>query len=110
MKVMLLLYDVEDYWEQVSPEQMGEAVAEHRAFGEFLARRGVVFSAEAVKPSSEARTLRPEGDVVDGPFVPSRQELAGFYLVECEDLDEAVELARHCPMGAGIEVRPVWDG
>ncbi|WP_336207838.1 YciI family protein [Nonomuraea sp. LPB2021202275-12-8] len=70
MKFMLLLFDAEHYWERVSPDQMGEALAGHQAFAEFLTRRGVAFSGEAVKPSNEARTLRPYGatmTVADGP-------------------------------------------
>ncbi|MEU4538968.1 YciI family protein [Streptosporangium sp. NPDC023825] len=43
------------------------------------------------------------------PFAERRQDFAGFYLVDCADLDEALEIAARCPMGAGVEVRPVWD-
>ncbi|SDK33749.1 YciI family protein [Nonomuraea jiangxiensis] len=112
MKFALLLFDPEDYWESVSEEEMGTALAEHVAFAEELRKRGVVFSGEALKPAKEARSLRPseEGPVpADEPFVALRQELAGFYLIECADLDEATEIARRCPLGAGIEIRPVWE-
>jgi hypothetical protein len=109
MKYALLLYDSEGYWESVSEEEMKAAIEEHAAFARYLTERGVPFSGEAFKPSAEARTLRPpEGAAADGPFVPLREELAGFYLVECADLAEAEEIAQHCPMGAGIEIRPVW--
>src|SRR5262245_21404108 len=91
MKFALLLFDPEDYWESVSEEDMGTALAEHVAFAEELRGRGVVFSGEALKPAKEARSLRPseQGPVAaDGAFVALRQELAGFYLIECADMEE----------------------
>ncbi|MEV4171231.1 YciI family protein [Nonomuraea sp. NPDC049709] len=112
MKFALLLFDPENYWDSVSEEEMGAALAEHAAFAQYLQKQGIAFSGEALKPAKEARSLRPSdrGPVsADGPFVTLRQDLAGFYLIECADLDEAEEIARHCPLGAGIEIRPVWD-
>ncbi|NRQ36605.1 hypothetical protein HII36_32935 [Nonomuraea sp. NN258] len=108
MKFALLLFDQEGYWESVSREEMGAAVAEHQAFAVHLRERGVPFFGEAFKPGAAARTLRPGRAAADGPFVALRQELAGFYVVECADLDEAEEIAARCPMGAGVEIRPIW--
>ncbi|MFI7617144.1 YciI family protein [Nonomuraea terrae] len=112
MKFALLLFDPEDYWDSVSEEEMGAAVAEHAAFAAYLRERGIPFSGEALKPAAEARSLRPSGDgpvAADEPFMALRQDLAGFYLIECAGLDEAEEIARRCPIGAGIEIRPVWE-
>jgi hypothetical protein len=111
MKFALLLFDPEGYWESVSEKEMAAAVEEHAAFARFLAERAIPFSGEAFKPSAEARTLRPTDAgpaATGGPFVQLREELAGIYLVECADLEEAEEIARHCPLGAGIEIRPIW--
>ncbi|GAA4972243.1 hypothetical protein HD597_007115 [Nonomuraea thailandensis] len=113
MKFALLLFDPENYWESVSEEEMEAALAEHAAFGSHLRERGIAFSGEALKPAAQARSLRPsdQGPVsTGGPFVALSQDLAGYYLIDCADLDEAEEIARHCPLGAGIEIRPVWDG
>jgi hypothetical protein len=112
MKYALLLFDPEGYWDDASEEEMKAAVEEHAAFGRYLAGRGVPYSGEAFHPGSAARTLRAAagGAAADGPFVALREELAGFYLVECENMAEAEEIARHCPIGAGIEIRPVWAG
>ncbi|GAA1644204.1 hypothetical protein GCM10009733_046610 [Nonomuraea maheshkhaliensis] len=112
MKFALLLFDPEGYWESVSGEEMEAAPAEHAAFAQCLSDQRIAYSAQAVKPASEARTLRPspQGPVsATGPFVALDEDLAGFYVIECADLDEAEKIARHCPMGAGIEIRPVWD-
>lgn len=112
MKFALLLFDLKGYWESVSSEEMQAALAEHAAFAQYLSDQRITYSAQAVKPAREARTLRPsnQGPVsTAGPFVALDEDLAGFYVIECADLDEAEKIARHCPMGAGIEIRPVWD-
>jgi hypothetical protein len=116
MRFALLMFDPEGYWETVGEEEMAAALAEHEAFGRYLRDLGVPFSGVALRPSMEARTLRPSGDPAappplasDGPYVALREDLAGFYLVECADIDEAEYIAGHCPMGAGIEIRPIWD-
>ncbi|MFI7135817.1 YciI family protein [Nonomuraea sp. NPDC050153] len=112
MKFALLLFDPKDYWDSVSSEAMEAALAEHAAFAQYLREQRITFFAQAVKPAREARTLRPstQGPVsAAGPFVALDQDLAGFYVIECADLDEAEKIARHCPIGAGIEIRPVWD-
>jgi hypothetical protein len=112
MRIALLLFDTEDYWTSVSEKEMEEALTQHAAFAQGLRERGIAFSGEAVRPGTDARSLRPseEGPVsADGPFVPLSQDLAGFYLIECADMGEAEEIARRCRMGAGIEIRPIWD-
>ncbi|MFI6510481.1 YciI family protein [Streptosporangium sp. NPDC050855] len=112
MKFALLLFDPGNHWDSISQEETGAALAEHEAFARYLRERGTAFSGEALEPAKEARSLRPSGRkpvVADGPFVPLRQEPAGHHLIGCADLDEAEEIARHCPLGAGIEIRPVRE-
>lgn len=112
MKFALLLFDPEGYWESVTEDQMKAALDEHAAFARYLGERGVAFSGEALKPGTEARSLRPsDGGVVsaDEPFVKLPEDLAGFYVIECADLDEAEAIASRCPLGAGVEIRPLWE-
>ncbi|MDH2430419.1 YciI family protein [Sphaerisporangium sp. TRM90804] len=112
MKYMLLLFDPENYWESVSEEEMTTALTEHQEFARYLRERGVEFSGQAVHPGQEAVTVRPSANgpqVVKEPFVELKTDFAGYYLIDCAGLDEALEIARHCPMGAGVEVRPVWE-
>jgi hypothetical protein len=116
MKYVLLLWENEAQWSSVSEEEMRAAVAEHAAFGQFLRDRGIAFSGEAIGPSATAKTLRPprpdatpeELVLSDGPFVGLEEHLAGYYLIEAADMDEALEIARRCPIGSATEVRPVW--
>ena len=69
---------------------------------------------ERLRPTADATTVRVrDGEVLtsDGPFAETKEQMGGFYLVDCEDLDEAIEIASKIP-GArhgSIEVRPIWE-
>jgi hypothetical protein len=84
------------------------------AFGEEMGARGVLQGGERLQPVTTATTVRVRDDEVvtsDGPFAETKEQLGGFYLVECKDLDEAIEVAARIP-GArygSIEVRPIWE-
>jgi hypothetical protein len=79
-----------------------------------MARRGMLLSAMGLRPSTDATTVRVRGaDVLltDGPFAETKDQIGGFTLLECADLDEAIEVtARHPWAKAGqIELRPIWE-
>ena len=88
--------------------------AQFMAFQDEMEARGVLVARERLRPTSLATTVRvrDEGLVVaDGPFAETKEQVAGFYIIDCEDLDEAIEIASRNP-GARhgtIEVRPVWE-
>jgi hypothetical protein len=95
----------------IGPE---ESSATFAAFAEEMEARGVLLAKERLRPTSTATTVRVRnGDVVvaDGPFAETKEQIAGFYLMECQDLDEAIEIAAKIPGAAWgtIEVRPVWE-
>jgi hypothetical protein len=95
---------------QVSPE---ESSAE--AWVEETQRRGVRQSGSRLRPVSDATTVRSRnGEVVlsDGPFAETKEQIAGFDVLECKDLDEAIEVASKHPVAkyGAIEVRPFWEG
>jgi hypothetical protein len=85
------------------------------AFTQETVDRGAFIAGEGLQPSATATTVKvTEGGgeriVTDGPFTESKEQLGGFYLLECKDLDDALEWARKVPVRAGsIEVRPVMD-
>ncbi|MEU5883875.1 YciI family protein [Spirillospora sp. NPDC047279] len=95
-----------------------ESAAEHADDGcggwsEEMAGRGVLVGGGGLRPPSEATTVRVRDDQVlltDGPFAESKEQIGGFCLIECADLDEAIEIAaRHPASGYGtIEIRPLW--
>ena len=77
-------------------------------------RRAPSSAGEGLQPSATASTVRieegKEPTVTDGPFAESKEQLGGFYLLECKDLDEALEYAKKIPFQNGsVEVRPVMD-
>jgi hypothetical protein len=87
--------------------------AEYDEFGQKMAARGVLRGGERLRPVADATVVRVRnGEVLttDGPFAETKEQLAGYFLVDCKDLDEAIEVAGQIP-GArfgSIEVRPIW--
>ena len=88
--------------------------AEFMGFQDEMEARGVLISRERLRPTSLSTTVRVrDGGLViaDGPFAETKEQIAGFYIVDCADLDEAIEIASRNP-GARygtVEVRPVWE-
>jgi hypothetical protein len=88
--------------------------SEFMAFQDEMEARGVLVARERLRPTTLATTVRVRDQglvVADGPFAETKEQIAGFYIIECEDLDEAIEIASRNP-GARrgtIEVRPVWE-
>jgi len=101
-----------------SPEEWGKIMDEYNHFGEVADAAGVVAGGEALQETKTATTVHVTGgakggDVVltDGPFAETKEVLGGFYLLDCKDLDEAIEWAQQIP-GAWhgrVEVRPCID-
>jgi len=80
-----------------------------------LTARGVLLHGGRLRPVSDATTVQVrEGDLLvsDGPFAETKEQVAGYDVIDCADLDEAIEIAsRHPTAGIGtIEVRPFWEG
>jgi hypothetical protein len=99
--------------------ELSEADAERQyaaftAFQDDLEPRGVLVSRERLRPTALSTTVRVRESglvVADGPFAETKEQIAGFYIIECADLDEAIEIAARNPGAAHgtIEVRPVWE-
>jgi hypothetical protein len=114
MKYLLSFVVEEGAMEDASPEEMREAMERWSAFDEEATQKGALIACEPLESSSAATTihLRDDGEriVTDGPFAETKEQLGGFCLLECENLDEALEWANKVPLGSGsIEVRPVMD-
>jgi hypothetical protein len=80
-----------------------------------MTRRGIRLTGNRVRAASDATTVRVRGDetlVTDGPFAETKEQMGGFDIVECANLDEAVEVAAKHPMArlGMVEVRPFWTG
>jgi hypothetical protein len=97
-----------------SPEEYETVMSEYGAFGEEMTKRGVLQGGERLRPTSDATTVQVRnGDVVtsDGPFAETKEQIGGFFLVDCKDLDEAIEIASKIPSAkhGTVEVRPIWE-
>jgi hypothetical protein len=117
VKYLILIYGnpaSRAVWEGLSEAQRAEGLKAYAALNEDLAASGEMVVAEALAdPSLAKRVSVREGRTVtsDGPFAEAKEHLAGFFLVECESLDRAVEVAARVPeadLGL-VEVRPVLD-
>jgi hypothetical protein len=115
MQYMLAIIGSEGRWEDVSPEEMKASMEGWSAFEREVADAGALLAGEGLQESATATTVRfredDEPTVTDGPFAETKEQLGGFYLLECADLDEALGWAKKVPVRppASIEVRPVMD-
>ena len=115
MKYLLLIYHnpgTRQIWEALSEAQQAAGLAAYAALNEELEASGELIVAEALgEPPLARRVTVRDGQTMtsDGPFAEAKEHLAGIYLVECESMDRAVEIAARIPEAevAQIEVRPV---
>ncbi len=114
MRYVLMICTDEKWYESLPSEQLSAFTAQYVEFGEEMGKRGVLKAGERLRPTSDATTVRvQDGDVLtsDGPFAETKEQMGGFYIVDCKDLDEAIEVASKIPAAqhGAIEVRPIWD-
>jgi hypothetical protein len=112
MKYLLLIYENEQSAAQRSDAERGRIFGEYMEYRKGIRQTGAYQGGHALEPVSTATTVRVKDGrtlTTDGPFAETREQLAGFFLVEAKDLDEAIQLASGIP-GARtgcIEVRPI---
>lgn len=114
MQYLLMIYEAEEIWENKSVEEKREVLTHHGALRERLLADGVEFSGKPLMPTTTAVTVRKRGgqiQVSDGPFAETKEQLAGFYLLDVDSLEAAMEYAALIPNAetGTIEVRPVED-
>jgi hypothetical protein len=110
---MFLLIDSEDWYDRITPEEWQRQMKLHNDFAQAVQAAGAsILGGAALERSASATTLKQADGagpiVTDGPFIETKEALGGFYLLECKDFDQALELAKVCPSGT-IEIRPVMD-
>lgn len=114
MQYLLMLYADESMFEKMTPEQQQQGYAAYMAYTEALKSAGALVGSNRLRPSGTATTVKVangKSQVLDGPFVDSKEQLGGYYLIEAPDLDAALKWAAKCP-GAGhgtVEVRAIWS-
>jgi hypothetical protein len=113
MQYLLTLYTDESGWGRMTPEQQQQGMAAYAAYTEALRSAGALLNSNRLRPSGTATTLRATNgktQVLDGPFAESKEQLAGYYLIDAPDLDAALQWAGRCPavQHGSVEVRAIW--
>ena len=114
MRYLLLIYGDESQYSDMSEADMQ---ADMQRWGEFDAAikgAGAASSGEALQPTATATSVRDDGSgplVTDGPFAETREQLGGYYVLDVENLDQAIEWANRCPgvKNGTIELRPIYE-
>lgn len=107
---LILIYEAEESYATATPEVWQEVSEAHGKFG--MDNEKAIAGGNALQPTGTATTIRSDGaggfTVTDGPFTETKEALGGYYLVEADDLDEAIAIGKQCPARfGGIEVRPI---
>jgi hypothetical protein len=114
MKYLLTIYGDENAFASASPEEIKQVMDAYWAFGDEAEKAGVLLGGEGLQPTPTATTVRVRGGermLTDGPFAESKEQLGGYYLLDCKDLDDAIGWAAKIPGAStgAVEVRPVMN-
>ena len=113
-RYIALIYTDETADQAASPQDMQETMAAYNAFTEAVSKAGVMDTGDALHGTNMATTVRVRNgqrQTTDGPYAETKEQLGGFYILKCKDLDEALHWAAQIP-GAkhgAIEVRPIME-
>jgi hypothetical protein len=114
VRYLMMICTDEQWYAAQGAEDLAGFTREYAAWVEQAAERGVLQGGERLRPTSDSTTVRVrDGETLtsDGPFAETKEQIGGYFVVDCKDLDEAIELAARLP-GArhgAIEVRPIWE-
>jgi hypothetical protein len=114
MQYMILIYGDEAAMAAVPEADGQQMMAAYYAYSQAMAEAGVMTAGERLRPTSAATTLRARDgrlQVLDGPYAETKEQLAGYYVIDVPDIDAALAWAGRCPGAAvgSIEVRPIWS-
>jgi hypothetical protein len=114
MQYLLMIYNNEAGMAAAPQEAATKMNAAYMAYTEAMNQAGIVRGGNRLRPTTEATTIRVRDgktQVLDGPYADTKEQLAGYYLIDAPDLDAALSWASRCP-GAStgtMEVRPIWQ-
>jgi hypothetical protein len=114
MKYLCLIYQDESLGQTLPRAELDSVLAEYLSFTARLKGSGEYLGSNRLQPAQTATTVKVrEGKVLttDGPFVETKEQLGGYYLIEAKDLNAAIQIASKIPSArfGSIEVRPVWE-
>lgn len=112
MQYLLLLYGDENRSAKMTPEEIGRTMGAYSAYTSALKDSGVYIGGNPLQSTETATSVRGAGSharVADGPYAETKEQLAGYYLIDAPNLDAALEWAKRCPASERgcVEVRPI---
>jgi hypothetical protein len=112
MRFLCLIYTSADVDGTLTSSEVDTLIAEHFEYDEGLRRKGTMILSDALETPDKAIVIRPRGSALsttDGPFVETKEHLAGFYLIEAADMAGATEIAQRIPSAryGAVEIRPI---
>jgi hypothetical protein len=113
MKYLLMIYADEKAYGALPPEDATRGMQAYMAYTEALKKAGVHVGGERLRPTSTATTVRSTNgktQVLNGPYLETKEQFGGYYMIDVPDLDAALAWAARCPgsQHGVVEVRPVW--
>jgi hypothetical protein len=113
MQYILLIANDETIDQAMSPDEAAAQTAAYGAWVEQCASQGALVAGERLRFTSDATTVQVRNDqvvTIDGPFAETKEQIGGFFIIEVEDLDQAVQAASMLPAATtgSIEIRPIW--
>lgn len=114
MQYLLMLYVDESGWQELTPAEQQQGMAAYQAYIEALTKAGAFRATSRLASASDATTVRIENgkpQVLDGPFVDSKEQIGGFFIIDVPDLDAALSWAARCPAASHgvVEVRAMMS-
>jgi hypothetical protein len=110
VQYLLLIHDVPSRWASLDEGEINATMAEYGTYTDGLRERGLMVAGDALGFDSKLVRVRDSGtQVSDGPYAETREQLGGYYLVECDSIEQAAEAAAGIPSArwGTIEVRPI---
>lgn len=113
MEYLLLIHSDPKGFESLTETQLAQAMAAYTAYSEALRKANVLRGSNRLRPADTATTVRlrdGKTEVLNGPFIETREQLGGYFLIDVPNLDAALDWAARCPGAShgAVEVRPVW--
>jgi hypothetical protein len=113
MQYLLMIYSDEKAMVAATEANSGKMLAAYTAYAEAMGKAGILQGGNRLRPTSASTTVRVAGGkttVLDGPYVETKEQLGGYFLIDVPDLDAALSWAERCPGAATgvVEVRPIW--
>jgi hypothetical protein len=114
MSYVLLIYGSEADYARMTQEEHAALMQAHYTFANEVQKRGLLTGGAPLQPTSTAATVRVRNGktlITDGPFAETKEQLAGLYVLNCKDLDEAIEMAVKIPdaLIGSVEIRSVME-